>query len=211
MERANATACASRQQANGTFVTCQFPDLEQHLSARLFDCVTLPVPMNDSRHRSFELIAADDLARLAQIAVADFSDLFRRSDYSRPYADRLRVICLCQGAARHYVHGDRGVKDFDVWAFFDALPSHPFPWRRRSRRDFGPSRFGHNPDDRPNFTGRRVDVIGRSISMDRNKTPIAAVQGYLREARTTSARLLSQRPVVVVWPAADQGRVIWPP
>jgi hypothetical protein len=40
--------------------------------------------------------------------------------------DRLRLICLCQGAARHYVHGDRGVADFELWGFFEEVRGHPF-------------------------------------------------------------------------------------
>jgi hypothetical protein len=44
-----------------------------------------------------------------QIALDDFADLCRRQKYSRRYADHLRLICLCQGAARHYVYHDRGV------------------------------------------------------------------------------------------------------
>ena len=167
--------------------------------------------MSKSPHRSFERIKKGDLTRLAEIALADFNDLFRRKEHSRAYADRLRLICLCQGAARHYVHSDHGVHDFDVWGFFQELPSRPFPYRRQGKRDFGLSRFGRNPDDGAGFEGRRVDVIGRSTSMPENLTAIEAVQRYLSEARTKSAPLLSERPVVVVWPESDCGRIIWPP
>lgn len=165
--------------------------------------------MSNSLHRSFARITPIDLARLAQIALDDFSDLCRRKENSRRYADRLRLICLCQGAARHYVHGDRGVQDFDLWGFFEEVRGHPFPYRRRGTRDFGPSKFGRNPDDGDEFLGRRVDVIGRSIRMPGNQTPIKAVQHYLGEARTKSASLLAERPVVVVWPGKYRGRVIW--
>jgi hypothetical protein len=67
--------------------------------------------VSNSPHRSFARITASDLARLAQIALDDFADLCRRQKYASRYADRLRLICLCQGAARHYVHHDRGVWD----------------------------------------------------------------------------------------------------
>ena len=52
-------------------------------------------------------------------------------------------------------------------------------------------------------------VIGRSIRMPKNETPTEAVQRYLREARTKSASLLAERPVIVVWPVENSGRVIW--
>ena len=119
--------------------------------------------MSTSPHRSFERITRDDLVRLVELALQDFEQLYARSEYSRPYKARLRLICLCQGSARHFLHGDRGVQDFDMWGFFEEIPRHPFPYRRRGTRDFGPSKFGRNPDDGPEFVGRRVDVIGRSI------------------------------------------------
>jgi hypothetical protein len=165
--------------------------------------------VSNSPHRSYERIAPDELTRLAQIALDDFADLFRRKSHASRYADRLRLVCLCQGAAQHYVHHDRGVQDFDLWGFFEEVPGHPFPFRRRGKCDFGPSKFGRNPDDGGAFKGRRVDVIGRSINMPTNESAIEAVQRYLREARTTSARLLAERPVVVVWPSEHCGRVIW--
>jgi hypothetical protein len=37
------------------------------------------------------------------------------------------------------------------------------------------------------------------------------VQRYLREARTKSASLLAERPVIVVWPVENSGRIIWDP
>jgi hypothetical protein len=165
--------------------------------------------VSNSPHRSFKRITPKDLASLAQIALDDFADLCQRQKHSRRYANRLRLICLCQGAARHYVHGDRGVQDFDLWGFFEEVRNHAFPYRRRGEHDFGPSKFGRNPDDGDAFKGRRVDVMGRSISMSKGKTPIEAVQRYLNGARTKSASLLAERPVVAVWPSRYRGQVIW--
>lgn len=154
--------------------------------------------MSNSPHRSYKRITRNDLVRLAQISHDDFADLCRRQKYSHRYKGRLRLICLCQGAARHYVHHDRGVQDFDLWGFFEEVRGHPFPYRRRGERDFGPSKFGRNPDDGDAFKGRRVDVMGRSIRIPENETPIEAVQRYLGEAWTKSASLLAERPVIVV-------------
>jgi hypothetical protein len=167
--------------------------------------------VSNSPHRSFARITRTDLARLAQIAHDDLVDLCRRQKYSRRYADRLRLICLCQGAARHYVRQDGGVWDLDLWGFFEEASGHPFPHRRRGEHDFGPSKFGRDPDAGDAFKGRKVDVIGRSIRMPKNKTPIEAVRDYLGEARTKSASLLAERPVIVVWPVKKLGRIIWNP
>jgi hypothetical protein len=40
--------------------------------------------MSNSPYRSFESIIQDDLTRLAEIGVADFDDLCRRQEHSRP-------------------------------------------------------------------------------------------------------------------------------
>jgi hypothetical protein len=103
--------------------------------------------MSNSPHRSSTRITRNDLAQLAKIAVRDFADLYQRQRHSRRYAERPRLICLCQGAARHYVYHDRGVQDFDLWGFFEEISGHPFPYWRRGKHDFGPSKFGRNPDD----------------------------------------------------------------
>jgi hypothetical protein len=165
--------------------------------------------MSRSPHRSFAPITRRDLQRLADIATADFQDLFRLKPSSRPYSKKLRLICLCQGAARHYVHGDHGVHDFDQWGFFQKHPNQPFPYRRQGQHDFGPSKFGHNSEDSDRFVGRQVGVFGRSINMRSPKMPIEAVQRWLSEARTKSARFLAQQSAVVIWPRRDLGRVIW--
>jgi len=100
-------------------------------------------------------------------------------------------------------------RTFDLWGFFKAIPDHKFPPRRCGTHDFGPSKFGRNPDDGESFKGRRVDVIGRSISMAKNETPIESVLRYLREKRTKSASLLAERPVIVVSPENYFGQIIW--
>jgi hypothetical protein len=113
--------------------------------------------------RSLREITIADLQRLATIARADREDLFHRNPaFGRLYADRLICVALCQGAALHYIDRQNGVKDFDEWTFFRAHPDRPFPYRRNVPRDFGDPRFGTSPN-KPNFIGRRVDLIGRSF------------------------------------------------
>jgi hypothetical protein len=160
--------------------------------------------------RSYETIGVDDLRRLARIALADLDDLFTRMPQSwGHYRNRMLLLAFCQGAALHYVAGGHGVKDFDVWAFFRAHPSGPFPWRRNGARDFGPSRFGRHPG-MPRFAGRRVDVWGRSIEAQPTEDGVGALRRYLFEGNTESARRLAERPVVAIGEGPDFGRVIWP-
>lgn len=108
--------------------------------------------------------------------------------------------------------GDRegGIHDFDLVAFFSSCPGvRPFPPRRHREADFGPSRFGRDPDDKPHFVGRRVDMFGRSIEVRPGEPPVEAVRRYLRQGWTDSARLWAERPLVAVWPAEHLGEIIW--
>jgi hypothetical protein len=164
------------------------------------------------RHRSFKKIERVDLTRLADLALGDLHSLFTRKPKTGVYAKRLMLLCLCQGAAQHYVYSDRGINDFDVWAFFRLHSKHGFPYRWHGRIDFGPSRFGRTKDDKARFTGRRIDVFGRSIPVLKTEKPIDAVQRYLHQAprgSRSSPWHLAQRPVVIIWPKSMRGRVIW--
>ena len=161
--------------------------------------------------RSFEPLTAADLHRLSELAQADLQQLFaRRPETGELYKDRLMMICLCQGGAEHFVRQMRGVKDLDVWTFFSEHPTRPFPYRRRGVKDFGPSHLGRHPND-IDFQGRRVDIIGRSIKRNLDQTAQNSVLEWLRKGRTDSAKLISQRPVIVVYPEGIRGSVIWDP
>ena len=121
--------------------------------------LTAPLAAN----RSYKTITRRDLARFAALADADRIDFFKRKpDTGRLYAGRLIAVALCQGAALHYVDGTNGIKDFDVWSFYDQHPQRPFPYRRRAKVDFGDPKFGKTTDS-PQYIGRRVDLIGRSM------------------------------------------------
>ena len=81
--------------------------------------------VSNSPHRSHERIQPSDLRRLAKLAQADLNDLFSRIS-SGIYFGRCILMCLSQGAAQHFVHNDRGVQDFDVWAFSGSTRQENF-------------------------------------------------------------------------------------
>jgi hypothetical protein len=144
--------------------------------------------------RSYQLITVSDLARLAELAAADRADRFARRPRWQPYADRLLCTALCQGAAKHYVDRQNGVKDFDVYSFYAEDTSlGRFPPRWHTTADFGPSRFGRHPDDNASYTGRRIDFIGRSLKVSPDVDPVEALIGYLTQPRTETARHLPQK------------------
>jgi hypothetical protein len=160
--------------------------------------------------RSYERITHGDLVRLAEIARLDREDLFARKPRYRALGEHLICAALCQGAALHFVDGKNGVKDFDVWTFYAAHPDDPdYPWRRRRAVDFGDPKFGLSPD-KPDFAGRHVDLLGRSLEEAEGADPAVILRKYLSEGRTETARRLAEKAVVLLEPVDRLGTVIWP-
>jgi len=158
--------------------------------------------------RCYEPLSDDDLARLGAIAQDVLRDRVFRTPVGRQYKGRLILLALCQGAAQHYVDRVTGVKDLDVWAFFRGGLEKPFPWRGRWSADFGLSRLGRHPADE-GYLGRRVDVMGRSIS-SRETSGEAAVLEWLH-GRSKSARLLVKRPAIGLFPQTLFAKPLWSP
>ena len=161
--------------------------------------------------RSHQTIDRKDLERLGDLARLDREEFFSRNPaLARLYRDRILCVALCQGAALHFVDGQNGIKDFDVWTFFAGRPARRFPWRRPvTNADFGPSKFGRSPDDR-GLTGRRVDFLMRGLRCDLGADPLQALRRYLAQARTSSASCLAQKAVVIIEPIQLLQSVVWP-
>ena len=165
--------------------------------------------------RSFQKIDLNDLNHLADIARAKLETVFkRRPRLHRLYENRLIALCLCQGAAEHYVHPrsklSRGVNDFDVWAFFALTRRTPFWNRRSSPADFGPSKFRRSSRDLSRYVGRRIDIFWRAIPTTPDPNPLEAIRCWLSTGRRASARHLSKKSVVVIWPKKQAGKILWP-
>ncbi len=161
--------------------------------------------------RSLAPITVDDLRRLGEVARRDREEMFERSPHWSPYRDRLLCVALCQGAALHYVDGSNGVKDFDVWTFFAALPDR-YPdralYRRNKARDFGPSKFGWHPD-LPQYSGRKVDLLSDSLPVAPGADAVVALRAWLAGKLRGNPQHLAQKAVVLIDP--EPGRVVWPP
>jgi hypothetical protein len=161
--------------------------------------------------RSLARIEIADLLRLAALAADAERELFRRKPQgSGRYAGRLLGRALCQGAALHYVNGRNGVKDFDVWSFYAQYDDWPFPPRWRGTRDFGPSKFGRYPSDPPPYSGRRVDLLGRSLPAEPGADPADVLRRYLAARQTDSAKALAAKAVVLIDPENRAGEIVWP-
>jgi len=167
--------------------------------------------MGTGSERSLERIGQPDLVHLADLAAQAERRLFARNpDGAGRYAGRLLCRALCQGAARHYLDGITGIKDFDVWSFYAARDDGPFPYRWRGTADFGPSRFGRYPHDPSSFRGRCVDFLGRSLPAAPADDPVTVLRAYLASPRTTTAKALAAKAVVLLDPPGLLGEIIWP-
>ena len=160
--------------------------------------------------RSYKRIKKKDLLKLAGIAEVDRIEFFERHPrWKRAYSKRIICVALCQGAALHYVDGKNGIKDFDVWTFYSKHSSQPFPYRRVGHRDFGKSKLGRLVKDIKNYEGRRVDLIGRSINASLKADPVKALQAYLSNVKTPTARALAKKAVIMLEPKKLLGKVVW--
>jgi len=165
---------------------------------------------SQGRDRADAQITRADLSRLSKLCALDRVDRFTRRPRWQVYADRVIAVALCQGAALHYVDGGNKIKDFDVWTFYAVHPVGPFPPRWRTTADFGPSPLGRWPGDPDSFTGRRVDLIGRSLSEPVGVDPLEALRRYLSSGGSASARALAAKAVVLIDPPRLRGTAAWP-
>ena len=152
-----------------------------------------------------------DLQKLLRFSNEDREEFFVRNPrWRKLYENRIICIALCQGAALHFLDEKNGVKDFDVWTFYSEHSEAPFPYRRMGHKDFGISKFGCHPLDAEKFTGRCVDLIGRSLNVSQTTDPIKTLKTYLENPATKSAKELRKKAVVLLYPENLFGRVVWP-
>ncbi len=159
--------------------------------------------------RSFLRIADADLRRIAAIAAADRAEFFQRRPGWATYKNRVLCSALCQGAALHFVNRREGINDFDVYTFYAEGPGQRWSARVRRSRDFQNPKFGKTTG-RPNFTGRRVDLMGRSLQAKRRSDPVLTLHNYLRCGASRTARFLATKAVVILEPVRLRGTVVWP-
>jgi hypothetical protein len=166
---------------------------------------------SDPRTRSFLPITRSDLLRLAELARVDRDTFFAsHSDWRRHYAGRFLGSALCQGAALHYVGGEVGINDFDVYSFFAVNPKRAWYAKRIKSVDFGDPRFGRSEVSPSRFVGRRVDLMGRVLDVAPSADVATALRSYLAISRTRTAAELASKAVVLLEPTDRAGTVIWP-
>ena len=162
--------------------------------------------MTQAEIRSYEKLDKDDLHELLAHAEKELERFLStlNSKYGA-YRSQLVAICLCQGAAKHYVDEVTGVKDVDIWLFFEEHDTVKIPHRGNARKEVHANLRKLGP--------KRIDFMKKMILSrfvvkdDAQKT----MQNYLSLAATSTSGELSAKPVIGLSPNAIFGRVLWPP
>jgi hypothetical protein len=168
--------------------------------------------MKDPAKRSLLPIEREDLERLRDLVRSDREEFFRKHpDWAELYESRVLGSALCQGGASHYIDGVTGINDFDLYTFYAHHPARVWYAKRMRQVDFGDPKFGRSEVTKPSFIGRRVDLQGRAIKCAPDTDPAVAIRRYLRRPRSTTARFLAEKAVVLLEPDERLGEVVWPP
>ncbi len=78
--------------------------------------------------RSYWLLAKADLAQLKELAYKEHGEFIKRNSHLEEFFYKSLIgICLCQGAASHYLNPAIGIKDFRYLAFLSGKQGYEFP------------------------------------------------------------------------------------
>jgi len=154
-----------------------------------------------SVERIFDPLTITDLKHLKGLALREHEAFFERNPHLKSaYHNWLIGICLCQGAASHYLNTKVGVKDFDIWHFYVETGHRNFPYRFRKTIENG-------------YKGRPIDFLKRAIPKDTYdsslRDPKQTIMKYLLERNTKSKRCLLRKAIIGLSPNTIFGRVLW--
>jgi hypothetical protein len=161
--------------------------------------------------RSLEPLTKNDLKELYSGSVKRLREYFilgQGKKWQEFYnIDKPLAVALCQGGAMHYHDKVNGIKDFDVWLFYPFNQKH-LPYRTIWNWDYKNLKFGRHPS-MPEYTGRKVDVLVRSIKNYSVNDPVNTILQFLQHENTSSSRALAKKAVVMLSPPTLRGKVVW--
>jgi hypothetical protein len=154
--------------------------------------------MGNRPSRSYKRLTSIDLRNLQGLGIEENKAFFRRNPHLKAaYGNALIAICLCQGAASHFLNPSVGVKDYDVWHFYVQNLRVPFPYRAHYRS---------------HYKGRRVDFLKRCVPRRIVNASTAArksVLAYLMRRDTGTKKRLLIKAVIGLHPKPIFGEVLW--
>ena len=161
--------------------------------------------------RSQALLTANDLKELYIGSLNRLRQYFvegQGAKWLRLYKiDNPLAVALCQGAAMHFHDKFNGIKDSDVWFFFPFNQKH-LPYRTIWKWDYVNPKFGRHPS-LPEYKGRSVDVLVRSIKNYTENNPVRTILKFLQNENTVSSTELAKKAVVMLAPEELLGKVVW--
>ena len=158
------------------------------------------------KNRSKVKMNKGDLQRLGKIARKDFKNFCKRNPKYKVLD--IKAICLCQGGAVHYLDGKNGIHDFDVFLIFDKAQTPRYPHRTIHKLDYGTNKFGKaQKPEYSHFVGRKVDILGSSISFKQDQTPQDAIRGWLKGKKSIRPKCLAEKAIIGIEPVL--GEVIY--
>lgn len=142
-----------------------------------------------------------DLSHLKELALTEHKNFFIRNPHlKKSYSKELIGICLCQGAASHYLNPKIGIKDFDIWHFYEENKNENFPYRANK-----PLKNG--------YKGIQIDFLKREIPtaiIRANKgRPGKSILAYLLQKKTTTQKVLLKKAVIGLYPYKLFGKILW--
>ncbi len=145
-----------------------------------------------NEERLYENLNIKDLKKLKELALEEHENFFKRNPHLKEaYYDSLIGICLCQGAASHYLNPNVGIKDFDIWHFYKENNNIPFPYRGHKRIKDG-------------YKGKPLDFLKRVIPNDIYNSNIGSpeqiIMNYLLEKNTKTKTLLLKKAIIGLYP-----------
>lgn len=153
------------------------------------------------KKRIYDKIYKKDLRALRDLALKEHNEFFIRNPHlKKPYSNSLIGICLCQGAAWHYLDPENGIKDFDIWHFYKERKKAAFPYRAKKVNKIG-------------YKNKWIDYLKRAISKSVYKefpsAPDKIILQYLLQKNTKTKKFLLKKPVIGLYPESIFSKVIW--
>lgn len=151
--------------------------------------------------RIYTKLNKNDLKQLKNIAINEHENFFKRNPHLKiAYYNSLIGICLCQGAASHYLNSSVGIKDFDIWHFYIENKNFKFPYRARKKIENA-------------YLGRHIDFLKREISKDICDHFLndigKIIMKYLFERNTKTKTFLLKKAIIGLFPNEIFGKVLW--
>ena len=156
-----------------------------------------------NEERLYEPLTKHDIEQLKEIALKEHEKFFERNPrLKEAYYNSLIGICLCQGAASHYLNPEVGIKDFDIWHFYTENNTTRFSCRRPKKLKL------------PNgYRGKPIDFLKRAIPSDIYNSnfgsPGQIIMNYLFEKNTKTKTLLLKKAIIGLYPDEIFNKILW--